>query len=477
MTVTSDNERRDRLRPGEGGLPDRIGVREVHTLAWPILVSMLSYTAMGVVDTLFVGQLGKGPLAAVGMGAVTLFTVHAFGNGLLGGLKVAVAQSMGAGDEGLTRTLAWQGLWLALLCGVAEASLSPLAGPLFEALNASEAVAPHAAAYFSARVLGAPFAFGLWALASFFQGRGDTRTPMVANLIANGVNIALDPLLIFGAGPVPALGIAGAGWATVAGFAAGFAFMVWRAGPTLVDAARRPSRALLRRVWFLGAPIGMRASLEIGSFTAFTAILASVGDADLAAHVIVVRIISVSFLPGYGVGEAASVLVGQAVGAGRHELARQAYRASVLLGVGVMGACGALFIFAPGPLLAAFDPTPDVLAIGRDLLLIGAAFQLFDAVAMVTQGALNGAGDSRFVMLSGVATAWIVKVPLGWALAVPVGLGAPGAWLGLTAEIIVIAAISTWRVRGGRWLKAPAPAAAGAQAAAEPAPPGTVAAA
>ena len=209
----------------------------------------------------------------------------------------------------------------------------------------------------------------------------------------------------------------------------------------------------MAEIWRLGSPIGTRSLLESGSFALFAAMLARVGDADLAAHVIVIRIISVSFLPGYAIGEATSVLVGQAVGAARPQLAREALRQALQLAVGVMAVFGVIFWQLPEPLLVPFATAEDVHALSLQLLLIAALFQIFDAVAMVSLCALNGAGDVRFSMIISVACAWLIKLPIGWLLAVMMGMGAAGAWLGMTAEIVVVAGLATWRLRGEAWLR------------------------
>lgn len=434
-------------------LPRAVGLHQVVDLAWPIVVSMLSYTAMSVADTLFVSQLGTPQLASMGLALSTHFTVHSFGDGLLTGLKVAVAQRTGARDEGAVERLLWLGLWLALGMGAVEMSLAFGADVAFTLQGASPETSAHAASYFAVRVLGGPLAFGTYALSSWLQGRGETRLPMVATLAANATNIALDPLLIHGLGPVPAMGVAGAAAATVLAYGVSFVILAARLRREIARYPRRPGRPLMGLVWRLGAPLGLRSALHVGSFAVFSAILAQVGDAHLAAHVVTVRIISVSFLPGMGIGEACSILAGQLVGAGRASEIADLRRHGLRLAAGLMAVCGLVFVLAPDPLLGIFDPTPEVLVLARDLLLVGAAFQVFDAACNVFQGVLNGAGDTRFVMLAGVTTQWLVMLPVGWALAMPAGLGALGAWLGLTAEIVCFAAITWWRVRRRPWAR------------------------
>ncbi len=427
---------------------------DVAQLAGPITISMLSFTAMGLADTLFVSRLGTEPLASVGLAVSNTFLILAFGIGLMGGARVAVAQATGAHDPDRVLRLGWQALWLAGTVGVLMAGLAPLGAPLFSALGAEGDIAEMANAYFVIRVLGSPITFLTLALKSWFEGRGDTRTPMTANLIANGLNIALDPIFIFGWGGAPALGVGGAALATVLSMGIALLYLALRGLPLLMAGAdRRPERALLAEIWALGSPMGVRQLLGVGAFVVLVSVLARVGAIDLAAHVMVIRIVSVSFLPGHAISEAAGVLVGQSVGAGSPAGARAALRHAMVLGIGVMGLCGVLFVLLPGPLVAVFGVEPDVAELGRRLLMVAAGFQILDAIAMVAQGALNGAGDTRFVMVTSVLGAWLLGLPIAVGLAVPLGLGAVGAWLGLTVEIAGLAAISSWRVRGEAWLE------------------------
>ena len=421
-------------------------VSHVFRLAWPIGVSMLSYTAMSLSDTVFVSQLGTAALAAVGLGATALFTVQAFGLGVLRGVKINVAHATGAEELALARRLGWAGLWMALGFGVVVAA-SARAGPvLFSAMGASDEVGHLAQAYFAIRVYGAPLFFFSLALQGFFQGRGDTRTPMVATVIANVLNILLDPVLIFGWAGLPALGIEGAALASVIGHAVGLVYLGVRAREVFAGCGGLPERQLVAEIWEMGLPIGVGRFLDVVSFMAFAAVLARYADAHLAAHILVIRLVGVSFLPGFAVGEATGVLVGQAMGAGVPDQADRAYRAGLQLGVGFMALCGVVFVVVPDVLIMGFSVDEEVAVVSRQLLYIAAIIQLFDAVVVVTYGALQGAGDTRFLMRCSVACAWLVKLPVGIVLALGLGWGAPGAWMGLTLEIGVLAVVMGLRV-------------------------------
>jgi MATE family multidrug resistance protein len=440
----------------------RVHHRAVLKLAWPITVSMLSYTAMAIFDTIVVGRLGTTALAAMGPGVTVSFVVLAFGNGLLRSIKVVAAQRTGAGDLDAASRLAWQAMWLVLALTVPALLVIPATPWVLSWLGASPGAAADASAYLAVRLMGAPFLYGTIAFGAFLQGRGDTRSPMIATLLSNVVNVVLDPILVFGLAGAPQLGIAGAGLAAVLSWVVGLTWLLQCVRPILAATPARPDLGVMGDVWRIGSPMGVQMLADVASFGIFAGFIARVGDADLAAHVITIRIMCISFLPGYAIGEAASVLVGQAVGAGRLDDARAAWRSASFIAVAVMMGWGVVFVGLPGPLIAMFAPSPDVVAVARQLLLIAAAVQLFDGLATVAYSALAGAGDTRFTMLWNGVICWFVKLPLAWCLAIPLGLGATGAWLGLSAEIVALAAVGVWRIYSGAWLRAVRPQTASA---------------
>jgi len=438
-----------------GVLPERIGVAAVFGLAWPIMVSMLSRTAMTTADTLYVGRLGTAHLAAIGLAGVAAWAGIAFGMGLLGGVNVTVSHRTGAGEHERANRVWWQGLYWAGLISVIVVSLFWVGPWLFPLMGGSAEATELGSAWFRIRILGSPLTFATFALTAWFQGRGDTRTPMVATLVANLLNIAIDPLLIFGFGPVQALGIAGAAYATNIALAVGLSFLLWKSR-RVVAGFSAPRTDDLSEIFRLGSPLAVWYTLDVLAFGLFVALLARVGEAELAAHVVVLRIISVSFLPGHAVGEAGGVLVGQSLGAKRPGSAREAWVSATKLGVGVMASFALIFLVVPDGLLWPFALEEEVSRVARKLLIVAAVFQVFDALAMVSLNALKGAGDTRFTMLVGVFSSWLVKLPLGIWLALPVGmgLGAVGAWLGLTADILFLAVVASWRILSGGWLRA-----------------------
>jgi MATE family multidrug resistance protein len=404
------------------------GARQVLSLAWPVMLSMLSLTAMNVVGTLFVVQVGTDAVAGTGLAMPASYLAFTLGLGLARAIKIETAQSTGAGRD--TGRLAVQALWIALLSGLFAWLFIPFGPLLLGWFGADASVLPYAHSYFWSRLLGAPAVIGLAALTSWFQGRGDTKTPMAAALVGNLVNVALDALFVLGLG----LQTMGAGLAASLASLIGFLYLLWQAKSALVLAL--PDRVFLARAWELGSPEALNFGLNVGGFLVFAGLVSQVGAEALAAHVLVLRIISISFLPGQAVGEAACVLVGQAVGAGDLKAARAAWLASLQVALVLMVGLGLSFVLIPDIWLLVFKPEAEVARVGRQLLMVAALFQVSDAVVIITRGALNGAGETRFLLWVMVGAAWLVQLPVAWLLLGP--LGAPGAWLGLLAETLVV---------------------------------------
>jgi MATE family multidrug resistance protein len=427
--------------------------RRVLRLAWPVMVSMVSYSLMSAADAVFVGRLGTVPLAAIGLAVTTTWLFLAMPVGLLRGVRVAVAQATGAERFRTADALGWQAIWLALGTGLLVAAAAMASPWIFTLLGATPEVAAEALTYFRIRGLLAPIALLDLGLTAWFEGRGDTRTPMRANVAANIAWIVLDAVLVNGLGPVPALGIAGAAWAGVIALGLASVWLLAMAMPRLRTAPWRPRRTLLRESARLGVPIGTQRLLDIVAWTVLTGILAGIGDAQLAAHVVAIRVLMTSFLPGMAIAEATAVLVGQSVGAERPDQARSAWWAGTRTAVAVMAAGGLTFVLVPDLLVSPFGVTPEVAAITRHLLYVAAAFQVLDAIATVTYLSLDGAGDTRFTLVVSIALSWGVKLPIGITLARTAGMGAVGAWLGLTAELLLLLIVLVWRWRSGRWYR------------------------
>lgn len=422
-------------------------------LAWPITISMISFSTMTLASTAFVAQIGADELAGVGLAAVVGFVFVCFGIGLLRGAKTLISQAVGAHRHDRIPELLGAALGIALVLGVAALVAGQLTAPLVSSLSASPRAGGFAAEYLAIRSLGAPLILLYAALREASYGQGDTRSPMRAALAGNAVNIALDALLILGLG----WGVSGAAIATIFGNITELSVLAWPMRARLVKLRWRASAA--RAVWAQGVPNGLQFIMEVGSFTILTVLVARMSAIDGAAHQLVLHLINVSFLPAHALAEAAAVLVGQAVGANRDALVARVARGAFVLGAGYSALCLVVFAVA-GALVVDGMAAGDAALADRALTLLHVSFLFLvaDAANVIARGVLRGASDVRYAAVVGIATAWFTTPPLTWLLGMHWGLGAVGGWLGLALEIVVGASLYWRRVVRGGWRPAAAAA-------------------
>jgi len=310
--------------------------------------------------------------------------------------------------------------------------------------------------YARARALGCVGVATTMVLGAFFRGLGDMRTPLLVTMTAALANVVLDWGLIFGNLGLPALGVRGAGLATAIAEWLGAAlllacFLRGRVRRAFATAPVRPRLQVIRRFVRTGAPIGGMWFLDMITFSLFTTLIARMGSEAMAASQAFLVLLHVSFMQVIGFQIAAMTLVGRYIGADDHAAAERSYRSAMLLGLAYAASVGLLFLLIPGPLLRIFTSDARVLELGLPLLAVGALFQLCDAVGIIANGALRGAGDTRWPFLVQTAMAWGLFLPLGWLGGVGLGGGLVGAWLGGTAYVIALGIAMTWRFRGGAW--------------------------
>lgn len=418
--------------------------QELARLAWPIAVSTLSYSVMTLSDTLFVGRLGASALAGVGLGGVAAFTVMCFGFGLMRGVKILASQAVGGGRPERAATWLTGGLVFAGALGAVMLGVGQLVASQLHHLSASVAAGEAAETYLGVRMLGAPIVLTYVALREHRYGLGDTRAPMVASVAGNIVNVALDYLLIVHLEQ----GVAGAAWSTVAGHAVELSVLALRVRWTFA----RVGLAELRTLWSVGLPTGLQFWMEVGSFALLTTIISTAGERQLAAHQIALQVVHFSFLPTVALAEAASVMAGQAVGAGEVRLVRSVARLAALVALAYTTVCTVALV-AGGPLIAsAFTPDTALRATTVGLLWMAALFQVADGAAVVARGVLRGTGDVRYPAVIGIVAAWVCTPPAAWFFGRWLGLGALGGWIGLSVEITAAAILFWWRLERLGWL-------------------------
>jgi len=435
----------------------RGGLAEVTSLAIPVVLTQISITAMQMVDSVMVGRLGGTELAAVGLGGIWHWTLACFFVGSMNAVQTFVSQHHGAGEARACGGWTWQGMYaLAPLVAVGSLLLFASAGQLMIWVGPSAELEPLARGYLRARALGiVPLTMAV-AVSSFFRGIGDTRTPLYTTIIANLVNVVLDYGLIFGALGLPQLGVVGAGLATAIAetvyLVAGLCFL-WRS-PIRKEFSTRivwPELGKIRRLLRTGLPIGGQWGLEMASFAAFTAIVVRMGDAQMAASQVFIVVLSMSFMQAIGIGIAVSTLVGRYIGAEDLESVEKSFRSGIGLALVLAALIAAIIVAFPEALLALFSKDRGVIAAGLPLLLLGALFQVFDAVAIIADGALRGAGDTRWPLWVRFALSWCVFLPLAYLFGIAMGGGLVGAWLGGLVQVALLAGALVWRFRSGAW--------------------------
>jgi multidrug resistance protein, MATE family len=434
----------------------RTEFKPMASLALPVVIAELGWMAMTVVDTMMVGRLSAEAIGAVSFGALFVNILSFFGLGLLLGLDTLISQAFGANNISRCNHCLVQGIWIAVL-------LTPLATVLAFALlpvarnwGVDPLVLRDAIPYLKTLVWSILPLLLYVVLRRYLQSMNHVAPVMFTLVSANIINAIVNWLLVFGNFGFPALGVAGAGWATffsrVYMFAVLAAF-IWfkeRAKPSgLAEARRHFDWPLVKALLVLGFPVAMQITAEYGVFAVATAIIARLDALSLAAHQIALNVASVTFMVPLGVSSAGAVRVGQAVGRGDVSGAIVSGWTALMLGAGFMLATGILLFLFPETILRIFTTDRSVFALGVSLLFLAAVFQLFDGIQVTAGGVLRGIGDTRTPMLSNLAGHWMLGLPVGYVLCFSVGLEAVGIWMGLSLGLVFVAIVLlvTWRRR------------------------------
>jgi len=444
-----------KLRP----LP--IDRRSILALAWPVILTNLLTTAVSWVDLLMVSRLGTVAVAAVGLAGFMQTLAWAVLMSLQMGTAILVAQAWGRGDRERVDHVATQALVSA--CGIAMAISvvvcwpgNPLLDWAFLAFDAEPAVAAIGADYLRV-VLAALVAMtaslvGQAALRSI----GDTRTPLWLTGAANLLNIVFNSLLIFGLLGFPALGAVGAAWGTL--IARSFEALAYllilagrRAGVGLRWASARPERATLGELLRLGLPSGAEQLVMNTGFLFYNRVIAAYGTEALASYQVGVILLQASFMPGFGFSVAATTLVGQWVGAGDRDTAREAGRRCRDLAVLMMSALGVVFFFVAEPFTRFVLDDPLVVSSAVSFIRILALSQPAMAIHFALSGALRGASDVRAPLGASVVAMYVVRLPIAAVAAFVVHAAIVWVWVAMLCAHVVRATLLSLRWRGVGW--------------------------
>lgn len=448
---------RDALRGVEHDYTTGSIRRAIFLLAVPMVLEMSMESVFAVVDAFFVGRLGAAAVATIGLVESLMIVIYTVAMGLGIGLTATVARRIGEKDADGAARATVQGLLLALALSTVLGVLGARFAPALLALMGADAEVVATGTGFARIALGGNGAvFLLFLVNAAFRGAGDAAVAMRALVLGNAVNIALAPLLIFGPGPVPALGLEGAAIATVVGRGIGFGYALRHLargrGALRVD---RRHLALEPRAMLDIATLSGWGTVQVAigsmSWIGLVRLIATFGATAVAGYTIAIRILLFALMPAYGVGAAAATMVGQALGAGDPQRAERAVWVAARINMAVLGLAGVIAWVGAPTFVAWFAEGAAVRTIAADgLRTMALGFPLY-ALGMVLEQSFNGAGDTRTPSWMNLVAFWLLQIPLAWALSQRAGLGVHGVFVAVPIAYTALAAISAFFFRRGGW--------------------------
>ncbi|WP_404817114.1 MATE family efflux transporter [Streptomyces thermolineatus] len=423
--------------------------REILALALPAFGALVAEPLFVLVDSAVVGHLGTPQLAGLGVAAALLTSAVNVFVFLAYATTAAVARRLGAGDLAAALRQGIDGIWLAVLLGaLVLAAALPLAPPLVELFGASATAAPHAVTYLRVSALGLPAMLVVLAATGVLRGLQNTRTPLVVAVAGFGANAVLNVVLVYGAG----LGIAGSAWGTVLaqwGMAAAYLTVVVR-GARRHGVPLRPDAPGIRASATAGVPLLVRTLSLRAVLMIATAVAARLGDADVAAHQVVLGLWSLLAFALDAIAIAGQAIIGRHLGADDAEGARDACRRMVRWGVVSGAVLGVLLALARPAVVPLFTGDAAVRAELMPALLVVALVQPVSGVVFVLDGVLMGAGDGPFLARAMLVTL-VAFAPAALAV-LALGGGLTALWWAMGLFMLVRMASLGWRARSGRWI-------------------------
>ena len=425
-------------------------LRLVWQLSLPAILTQITTIAMQYIDSAMVGALGADASAAIGLVASSTWLFGGVTTAVSAGFSVQVAHRIGAGEDTEARTVVRHGLAAALTLAALLALLGlGICRQLPYWLGGGAEICADASAYFLTYSLMLPFSQLNSLTAGFLQCAGDMVTPSVLNAVMCGLDVVCNALLI------PHFGVLGAGMGTALACALVSLAMAWCCCVRNAQLRLRRGEAhafrpeILKKAFRIGAPVAVQEIAMNGAMVASTMILAPLGAAAIAANSFAVTAESLCYMPGYGVGSAATTLVGRSVGAGDAVQARRYGNICTALGGALMGCTGLLkMIFCPF-VFRLLTPVAEVRTLAAQALRIGLLAEPLFGVSIAAAGALRGAGDTLVPSLLNLGSIWIVR--LGLSLLLVGKLGLRGMWIAMAIELCVRGTLMLWRQKTSKF--------------------------
>jgi len=431
--------------------------RALGLLAIPMMLEMSMESVFAVVDIAFVSILGTDAIAAVGITEALITVLYAVAVGLGMGVTAMVARRIGAQEREAAARVTGQAIWI----GAALSLMIGIPGIIYAAdmlrlMGASDAVVETGSGFAAVLLGGSSSILYLFILNAAFRGAGDANVALRSLWLANGLNIVLDPCLIFGLGPFPEMGVTGAAVATTIGRSVGVIYQLWylfdgrgRLKFRLRNLAIAP-KVILRMLVISAGGVG-QFLIATSSWIIVMRIVALYGSTAVAAYTIGLRIFEFIWLPSWGLGNAAATLVGQNLGANKPERAEESTWRAARYNLAFMVTIGVLLVaLAPG-IAGLFSDDPEVLRYGTACLRILAVGIPMYAIGMIITQALNGAGDTVTPTLINFLCFWVLQIPLAYWLATEASLGPNGVFVAIVVSESLVTILSVAVFRSGRW--------------------------
>jgi len=446
----------------QGHIADETSLKYMLKLAAPMVVTNISFTVMQFVDRFMVSRLGTEALAAILPAGIISFVPVSFAIGIMTSVNTFVSQSLGRGQKRDCSNYCWQAIYMGLAyLLVVVVIVWPAAPWIFRTLGHEPAVVNLEVIYLRIMLYAQFLAVFIWASSQFFMGVHRPIITMYAALAGQVVNIAANYVLIFGKLGFPAMGIAGAGWGTFIGIAvgAGIRMAMFLSGDINSKFASRGTMNIdLPKIIDLlkvGFPAGFGFMMNIAAWGIILfGLVGRFGKEALAATSAVFACMNVSFMPIVGLGTALTAAVGKSIGKGRKDVAIKQTGVCLRVALVYMGLVGLCFFMFRNDLMAFWSPDDKVIAIGINIFIFAAIFQVFDAMLLTYYDALRGAGDTLWLAIVEALGAVVIMGLGGFCMLkfLP-QLGPLGPWIAATVKIITLAFANRWRFKSNRWMQ------------------------
>lgn len=436
----------------------QIGLRRaIFLLAVPMILELVMESTFAVVDMYFVGKLGPSAVATVGLTETYLFLIYSLAMGLSMAVTAIVARRIGEKNSADAGVSAIQAIFLALMISLPFAAAGIFfSRELLALMGADEWATTYGYGYTQWMLGGNAVIMLLFVINAIFRGAGDAAIAMRVLIIANTINIILDPIFIFGWGPVPAMGVEGAAMATNIGRAVGVVIQLW----SLFKGGKH-IRATFEQVYWdaktmwnivrtsLGGVAQMLISMT--SWIFLMRILADVGSEAVAAATICIRIMMFTMMPAWGMSNAAATLVGQNLGAGHPQRAESAVWKVGFYNMIFLVLVSVAYFFLKEQLMGIFTDDARVISIGAEWLQILSYSYFVYGWWMVSVQAFNGAGDTKTPMYINIVFFWLIQIPLSWFLAIKLGWAQSGVFWGVFISETSVGLVTLLLFKRGKW--------------------------